>query len=115
MNEKLIQVLMRRYDAPAAELQVRLVVDEGPARPSSIDIVSLLKAMETARDLEVDLIGINLQQDPPVVKAQDYSKLAYKASSKKQTKSDKKPTKEFKFRVSIRSSWMKKDIISLIV
>lgn len=104
-NEKLIQVLMRRYDGPAGELQVRLVVDEGPSQPSSIDICSLLKAMETARDLGVDLIGINLNQDPPVLKAQDYSKLAYKASSKKQTKGDKKPTKEFKFRVS-STTWI---------
>lgn len=91
---------MRRYDAPAGELHVRLVIDEGPTQPSSIEVVSLLQAMETARDLDVDLIGINLNQDPPVVKAQDYTKLAYKASNKKQTKSNKKPTKEFNFRVS---------------
>ena len=102
MNEDLIQVLMRRYDAAAADLMVRLVIDEGPTQPSSIDVVPLREAMETAFDLDVDLIGINLNQDPPVVKAQDYTKLAYKASAKKQqTKSDKKPTKEFKFRVSV--------------
>jgi hypothetical protein len=100
MNEQLIRVLMRRYDAPAGELNVRLVIDEGPTQPSSIEVVSLLQAMETARDLDVDLIGINLNQDPPVVKAQDYTKLAYKASNKKQTKSNKRPTKEFNFRVS---------------
>lgn len=101
VNEDLIQILMRRYDAAAGDLLVRLVVDEGPSQPSSIQVVSLLKAMETARDLDVDLVGINLNQDPPVVKAQDYGKLAYKAASKKQTKSDKKPTKEFKLRSGI--------------
>ena len=106
MNEQLIQVLMRRYDAAAGNLHVRLVIDEGPTQPSSIEVVSLLQAMETARDLDVDLIGINLNQNPPVVKAQDYTKLAYKAASKKQTKGangSKKPMKEFKFRVRIRT------------
>jgi translation initiation factor IF-3 len=101
MNENLIQVLMRQSDAAAGDLMVRLVIDEGPDKPSSIDVVPLREAMETAIDLDVDLIGINLNQDPPVVKAQDYTKLAYKASAKKQTKNDKKPTKEFKFRVSL--------------
>jgi translation initiation factor IF-3 len=101
MNENLIQVLMRQSDAAAGDLMVRLVIDEGPDQPSSIDVVPLREAMETAIDLDVDLIGINLNQDPPVVKAQDYTKLAYKASAKKQTKNDKKSTKEFKFRVSL--------------
>lgn len=101
MNEDLIQVLIRRYDAAAADLMVRLVIDEGLKQPSSIDVVPLRQAMETALDLDVDLIGINLNQDPPVLKAQDYTKLAYRASAKKQTKRDKKPTKEFKFRVSL--------------
>ena len=68
---------------------MRLVVDEGRGNPSSIEVVSLLQAMETARDLDVDLIGIDLEQDPPVVKASDYTKLAYRALSKKQKSSNK--------------------------
>jgi translation initiation factor IF-3 len=113
MNEHLIQTLMRRYDASAGTLHVRLVVDEGPGQASSIEVVSLLQAMETARDLDVDLIGINLEQDPPVIKAQDYTKLAYKAVSKKQKVSGK-ATKEFTFRAGIAKNDMDRKVLDII-
>jgi translation initiation factor IF-3 len=113
MNEHLITSLMRRYDASAGALHVRLVVDEGPGQASSIEVVSLLQAMETARDLDVDLIGINLEQNPPVVKAQDYTKLAYKAVSKKQ-KASGKATKEFTFRAGIAKNDMDRKVLDII-
>jgi translation initiation factor IF-3 len=104
---------MKRYDVSAGELYVRLVVDEGPSNPSSSEVVSLLKAMETARDLDVDLIGINLEQDPPVVKAQEYTKLAYRTLSKKQ-KSSSKATKEFTLRAGIAKNDLDRKVMNVI-
>jgi translation initiation factor IF-3 len=113
MNEHLIKTLMKRYDVSAGEVYVRLIVDEGPSNPSSIEVVSLLKAMETARDLDVDLIGINLEQDPPVVKAQEYTKLAYRTLSKKQ-KSSSKATKEFTLRAGIAKNDLDRKVMNVI-
>jgi translation initiation factor IF-3 len=82
---------------------VRLVIDRQQGEPSKIEVVSLLRAMEISTELEVDLIGVQLHQDPPVVRAQDYNKMAYRSSKSKAENSSKNKSntmKEMKFRVS---------------
>jgi len=121
MNERLIQTIMRKHANKTnnpEDVKVRLVIDQGPTEPSLIDIVSLVQAMEKSVDMDVDLIAIALDKDPPVVKAVDYSKLAYRQEKlsnsstsntaanrtkrgQKKTVVDGKALKIFKFRAKI--------------
>ena len=90
------------------ETLVRLVIDQARDEKSQISILSLKKAIEMSSALGVDLVGINLEQNPPVVKAVDYNKLLYK-ESKKSSSSGMKSSKEFKFKVRINYSPLKSD------
>ena len=103
MNQKLVQVLLRKGSVQASELEVRLIVDKDGGASAESGVVSLVQAMEKSSELGVDLIGISLEQSPPVIKAQDYAKMAYKTekkANKKGASGRAKPTKEFKFGVS---------------
>lgn len=98
-NEKLVNVLMRKNKAVTAEdIQVRLVVpDEGK---STSTVVSLLEAIKTASDLELDLIGVSVDQNPPVLKIVSMDKLFYKFK-KNTSSSSNLPVKQVQFTAAI--------------
>ena len=73
---------------------------------SDVQLVSLSQAISISTEIGVDLIGINLQQTIPVIRAIDYSKFLYEQSSKtskgkKKHNKPTKPNKEFTFRAGI--------------
>ena len=72
------------------------------------EVVHITKAKEIASDLELDLIEISPNSQPPVVKIADYSKMLYelKKNAKKQQHNNK-PLKEIQLSVSIAENDMK--------
>jgi len=143
MNERLIETLVRNNNknkqmqsnnnTTPEDVQVRLVIDQGPTEPSVIEVVNLLNAMETSLEMDVDLIAVALDKDPPVIKAVDFSKLAYRQQKagvapsagaakaatktkkgKKKTVVDGKVTKEFKFRAKIETHDLERKVKNMI-
>ena len=101
-NEKLIKVLMKQNSgATPDDLMVRLVINEGPQDPSTVEIMSLADAIRVSVDRVTDLIGISLDSDPPVIKATDLAKLEFMKDQQKTTKGPKKQQKSFRFRAGI--------------
>ena len=81
---------------------VRLITPDG-----SNEVVHISKAKDIAREMELDLIEINPNGNPPVVKIADYSKMLYelkKSAKKKQHNS--KALKEIQLSVSIADNDM---------
>jgi len=62
-------------DAP----EVRLVGEEGEPQ-----IIAMSKALEMAREKNLDLVDITANQDPPVVRIIDYSKFKFDQIKKSQ-------------------------------
>ena len=108
VNEALVTALLdKRRGETALSIQVRLVIDRGVGEPSDISVVSLHEAMETSREMEVDLVGVNLDQEFPVIKAADFQKMQYEAKKKtagKPSGGGAKQLKEFKFKAGIDDS-----------
>ena len=81
---------------------VRLITPDG-----SNEVVHISKAKDLAGEMELDLIEINPNGNPPVVKIADYSKMLYelKKSAKKQ-QHNSKALKEIQLSVSIADNDM---------
>ena len=98
VNDKLVKYLLATSQGLSAEdINVRLVVVQED-KTTSTSVVSLMKAIEISTDLAVDLVGVILDQSPPVIKAQDFGRLAYQ---RKKNTSAPKLVKEFRFRGGI--------------
>ena len=82
---------------------VRLITPEGKN-----EVIHISRAKDIAREMELDLIEINPNGNPPVVKIADYSKMLYelKKSAKKQ-QHNSKGLKEIQLSVSIAENDMK--------
>lgn len=98
---------MKRQNASARDIQVRLVVsnvaDDGSSKNES-KLVNLLEAVEHSTALDVDLVGVNLKDDIPTIKAENIEKLLYQNEKKAESKAQKQKTKtmkEFKFKAGI--------------
>jgi len=97
---------LKKTSKPASSIDVRLVVETESRGDVSTEtkIVTLIEAIEQSSKLGLDLIGVSIEQSPPVIRAQDYAKMAYRASkraSKNEASKKKKPTKEIKFGAGI--------------
>mmetsp|Transcript_25135 Transcript_25135/g.58873 ORF Transcript_25135/g.58873 Transcript_25135/m.58873 type:complete len:298 (-) Transcript_25135:1802-2695(-) len=108
-NEELVSKLIRNAgESSADKVTVRLVIDGGPDTPSSVQIITLSNAITLSLDRELDLIGANLDGDPPVIRASQLAKLEYKhkQAQKKiqQSSSNKKERKSFRFKAGIESN-----------
>ncbi len=108
-NEELISRLIRDAgESSADKVTVRLVIDEGPDTPSSVQIITLSEAIVLSLDRELDLIGANITGDPPVIRATQLSKLEYKQQQaqkkQQQAASNKKERKSFRFKAGIESN-----------
>lgn len=106
MNAALIRHLMESSSHPdPSSFPVRLVVDHGGGQRNPMVVVSLAQAAQTAVDLDLDLMGIQLKQDPPVLRAQSMEKLKYKgnagATAASTNSTSSKPSKEIKFKAGI--------------
>lgn len=107
INEVLVSFLVKSKACDASDIPVRLVAHrEGDDKAPVTEVVSLLEAVNVSVELGVDLIGINMTQDPPILKAQDFDKLMYKterskSKSNSKNNSSQKAVKEFKFKANI--------------
>jgi len=123
MNEELTKALQNKNLS-----SVRLVLDKGAGdgkTPPEVNIVSLNDALKTAEEHNLDLIGININQDPPVIKAVNYKKLMYdqkkkqkkaKAASSLDESSEgigKKP-KEWSFKTGIDPNDLRRKLTSVV-
>lgn len=121
LNEHLIRNLLRKSGKDAKSTEIRLMIDrEADAKPD-IQIMSLTEAIATSGELGVDLVGINLQQEYPIVKAIDYNKLQYKESKKKSAGKNSGGkvggtyvTKEFQFRAGIEDNDLNRKVQNMI-
>jgi len=105
-NEELLLQLRRKFPSARGpgDIQVRLVTDEGPEQPATVQVCSLAEAIEMSLDRMTDLIAVALQNDPPVIRAAGLSKLEYQkeqASAKQKAATKAKQKKEFRFRAGI--------------
>jgi len=120
MNEHLIRQLLRKSGKDAKSTQIRLVIDREAETKPDIQIMSLFEAIKTSGELGVDLVGINLQQEYPIVKAIDYNKLQYDESKKKSGKNTggkvggTHVTKEFQFRAGIEDNDLNRKVQNMI-
>lgn len=86
---------------------VRVVDEEG----AQLGIMSIQEALEKAESMELDLVEISPEANPPVVKVIDYGKWKYKREKVEQKNSkEKKNTKEVRFSISISENDLKTKI-----
>jgi translation initiation factor IF-3 len=98
---------------------VRLVIDKGPQEPSTVQITDLADAISISLEHDVDLIGITLDSDPPVIRAAELAKLEYRAQQKAQhqqqaSASKRKETKSLRFKAGIDSHDLERKVARLI-
>jgi translation initiation factor IF-3 len=61
-----------------------------------------MEAVQISANLDLDLVGINVEQSPPILKVLDHEKASYQSEKKSSGGGGKtKPTKEFKFKAGI--------------
>lgn len=80
--------------------EVRLISNDG----NQLGVVSLHKALDTARDADLDLVEIAPDANPPVCKIMDFGKFRYKQqmkAKKSKKKQHKVKLKEVRFRPRI--------------
>ena len=102
-NERLIQALIRNQGASSADsVQVRLVIDETPPKKPSVEVVTLSEAIQISLDRLTDLVGTQINADPPVIRATDLEKLEYQKNQKAATtKTKNQGKKSFRFKGNI--------------
>lgn len=103
INEFLIRELMLRVGAKSAkDVPVRLVVNQGRDKKPLVEVTTLDEAIEIAIAKNVDLVGMSLKQNPPVVAARSINSFLRK-KEKASSKSDRqnKPDKQFRFKTGI--------------
>jgi translation initiation factor IF-3 len=119
-NEELIARLVRNANGASPDaINVRLVIDEGPNNPSTVQVTTLREAVQLSLDRNADLIGSSLDNDPPVVRLADMYKLQYRAeqAQKKQhqqaTTSTKREKKSFRFKAGIENHDLDRKVAQL--
>eukprot|EP00934_Nitzschia_sp_Nitz4_P009466 Nitzschia sp. Nitz4//scaffold50_size126154//38418//38981//NITZ4_003678-RA/size126154-processed-gene-0.53-mRNA-1//-1//CDS//3329553677//9456//frame0 len=118
-NEALVSVLTKKFPHAKGpnDIEIRLVIDEGPEQPATVKVCSLSEAIEISLDRMVDLLGTAIDQDPPVVRAASQSKLAYQkeqAASAQKSSQKSKGKKGFRFRAGIDDHDLMRKIQDLI-
>lgn len=118
-NEELLVALRKKFSNAngPTEIEVRLVIDEGGENPSTVKVCSLAEAIEISLDRTADLIGVALQNDPPVIRATRLSKLEYQneqAVAKQKAAAKSKQSKTFRFRASIDENDLNRKIENMI-
>ena len=100
----------RRASSPD-DVQVRLVIDEVPPKQATVEIVSLSEAIRISLDNHSDLIGTQINADPPVIRATDLLKLEYQKSQKAAASKTKiQGKKSFRFKANIADHDLKRKV-----
>ncbi|GAX20214.1 hypothetical protein FisN_12Hh059 [Fistulifera solaris] len=74
VNEALVQAIRKRAcHIPPQEIQVRLL-----QHPNSTQLLSLPQAVQLSVQQKLDLIGISLQQEIPVIRMENWKSFLYK-------------------------------------
>ena len=86
---------------------------------SNVQLVSLSQAITIATEYSVDLVGISINQDVPVLRAIDYSKFIYNQKAKlgknnKQKNKIVKSKKEYTFRAGIDANDLERKVKNMI-
>jgi translation initiation factor IF-3 len=107
---------MRKQRATSPDdVEVRLVIDEGPEKSATVAVMSLSEAIQISIDRMTDLIETELSKDPPVIRATQLSKLEYKKEQMdKKNKTQAKQTKTFRFRSGIGDNDLDRKLADLI-
>jgi len=126
-NEHLVRFLLKSKKSSSADsVQVRLAVDKGAGSPPETNVVTLQSAMDTSNDLGLDLMEISLNQDIPVIKALDYSRLLFEKSKQSKSAAGGKrkggmkgkqsglAVKEFKFKAGIADNDLERKAENMI-
>jgi hypothetical protein len=96
VNEALVQAIRRHArNVPPQEIQVRLL-----QHPNTTQLLSLPQAVQLSVQHKLDLIGISLQQEVPVVKMENWKSFLYK-QEKETSHPKRKTTKEVHFQPKI--------------
>ncbi|MBN2279779.1 MAG: translation initiation factor IF-3 [Candidatus Marinimicrobia bacterium] len=91
-----------RINEEIESLEIRLISSEG----EQLGVVSLQKALDAAREAEMDLVEISPDAEPPVCRIMDFGKFRYKQqmkAKKSKKKQHKVKLKEVRFRPNIDS------------
>ena len=115
INEALVRILSKNTppNTNVQSIQVRVLIDSKERdAPPMIELTTLKEAISKSVNEGVDLVGINLNQDVPVLKCIDFNKFLYQQSKKNTRKTNgsgangaggggKKATKQFTFKAGI--------------
>lgn len=88
--------------------EVRLIDSDG----SQVGIVPIKKALEVAKDRELDLVEVAPNAKPPVCKVMDFGKYKYQLS-KKQAQKKTQDMKEIKLRPRIDTADLERKVRSM--
>lgn len=99
---------------------VRLVIDEGPNQPSTVEIMTLSEAIQVSLDRGMDLVATSIEKsDPPVVRATDLAKSRFRRQQALKNKqqeavNNKKEKKSFRFRAGIDNHDLERKLSQMI-
>lgn len=122
-NERLVAFLVKNSGKSAAELQVRIVVEEiqkkasgdGVDQQRNVEVVSLTEAIKRSTELGLDLIEIDARQEIPVVQIESLKAYEYKQTKKtKANMSNALPDKEFQFRATIAENDLQRKVDKMV-
>ncbi|MDX2078158.1 MAG: translation initiation factor IF-3 [bacterium] len=57
--------------------EVRLIIEEADGKSRNMGVLPLARALEIAEDMELDLVEVSPESNPPVCKIQDFGKFQY--------------------------------------
>jgi len=123
MNDELARMICRNLKTDdLSSIQVRLVMELERNAPPEVSVVSLSEAFVKARESRLDLIGVSIDQKPPVIKAADYNRIFFDMQKKSRdvaSSTDKKakkvlPLKEFRFKAGIADNDFERKASSML-
>lgn len=115
VNEQLISNLVRRSDTSADGIQVRLIMERSANGSKTSEVVSLSEAIKTSIDEQLDLIGVDLKQEIPVVKVDSLKRLQYQKSRKtSSSKTHKTQVKEIRFKATIAENDLQRKVDNMV-
>lgn len=86
---------------------VRLVTEHERDSPPEVNVVTLDEAVATSKKLRFDLIGVSVDQKPPVIKCVDYNRMIFDMQKQKRESNNGAdankalPLKEFRFKAGM--------------
>ncbi len=118
-NDELIKYLLKKTNNTADDIQVRILVDKGRDEQPDISVVTLTEAISISCDEGNDLIGLNLDQKPPVIKCVDYNRFMSDMRRKTKSKSANagggiKRTKQFSFKSGIDDHDLQRKVTNMV-